>query len=70
MGLSVIDGRQMLPNSGEHSVDQIAAADLQIPLCIQTKLWRYEACPKAELVLDILSFLTTANIYSIGSVIV
>ena len=37
----------MLPNSGEHAVDQVhVGADFQIPLCIQTKFGRHEVCLK------------------------
>ena len=37
----------MLPNLGEHDVDQVhVGADFQIPLCIQTKFGRHEVCSK------------------------
>ena len=40
----------MLPNSGEHAVDQVqVGADFQIPLCIQTKFGRRKVCSKDKI---------------------
>ena len=40
----------MLPNSGEHDVDQVhVGADFQIPLCIQIKFGRRKVCSKDKI---------------------